>query len=142
MKKIVALLIVLFALCSVANAETAAEIVLELENMAIDDLHFLKRAINAELIKRSETKDGEEFIVEHNEAYCETRQYIWDFLKEKGYEVQTILGVPNIGRYEDENPDDLYVGWYAFINHNGEWREYVVLLFAGEVVSAMPNKSK
>lgn len=87
-------------------------------------------------------EENEIFTVEHDEEYIATRQYIWDFLKEKGYEVQTLLGVPNIGRYEDENPDDMYVGWYAIMKHNGEWKEFVVLLFAGEVVSAIPNKSK
>ena len=85
-------------------------------------------------------EESETFTVVHDEEYLATRQYIWGFLKEKGYEVQTILGVPNIGRYEDENPDDLYVGWYAFMKHKGEWQEFVVLLFAGEVVSAIPNK--
>ena len=108
--------------------------------MSTDDLQFLKRAINAELVKRSESKTAEGFTVEHNDAYYETQQYIWDFLTEKGYEVQTILGTPNIGRYEDDDLTDSTVGWYAFLKHNGEWKEFVVVLRYGEVSGVIPQK--
>ncbi len=79
------------------------------------------------------------FTVEHDEEYEATREYIYNFLTEKGYEVQTILTVPNIGRYADDNPDDLTVGWYAYVMHKGKWTEFVVLLFNGEVSYIRPN---
>lgn len=80
------------------------------------------------------------FTVEHDEEYYATQEYIYNFLTEKGYEVQTILTVPNIGRYEDNDPDDLTVGWYAYVMHNGKWTEFTVLLFNGEVSFIRPNK--
>ena len=79
------------------------------------------------------------FTVEHDEEYYATREYIYKFLTEKGYEVQTILTVPNIGRYEDANTDDSYVNWYAYVMHKGEWAEFVVVLFNGEVSFIRPN---
>ena len=82
----------------------------------------------------------EAFTVEHDDEYYKTQEYIYKFLTEKGYEVQTIIGVPNIGRYEDADPNDNYVGWYAFIKRNGEWEEFVVLLYHGEVTSMMPKQ--
>lgn len=87
------------------------------------------------------TIEGENtFTVEHDEAYYATQKYIWDFLEDKGYEVQTIVGTPNIGRYEDDDPDDMTEGWYAFVRRDGEWKEFVVMLFAGEVSSILPKQ--
>jgi len=80
------------------------------------------------------------FTVEHDEEYYATQEYIYKFLTEKGYEVQVIIGVPNIGRYEDTNPDDSYVNWYAYIKRNGKWQEFVVVLFNGEVSAIRPVK--
>lgn len=82
------------------------------------------------------------FTVEYDEAYLSTRQYIWDFLKQKGFTILTVDGIPQIGRIEDANPDDRYVPWYVFAWRDGKWQEYNVLLFDGEVISAIPNKVK
>ena len=87
-------------------------------------------------------EEDEPFTVEHDEEYIAQREYIWKFLLDKGYEVQTVIGVPNIGRYEDDDPADLSVGWYAYLKHKGEWTEFVVMLFNGEVASVLPNRSK
>lgn len=83
---------------------------------------------------------NDSFTVEHDEEYYATQDYIHKFLTEKGYEVQTVLGVPNIGRFQDDDPDDLTVGWYAYVKHKGEWTEFVVLLYNGEVSAIRPNK--
>ena len=83
---------------------------------------------------------AEAFTVEHDEAYDKTQEYIYKFLTEKGFEVQTIVGVPNIGRYEDSDPDDNSVGWYAYIKHNGKWKEFVVMLYNGEVSTVLPKQ--
>ena len=80
------------------------------------------------------------FTVEHDEAYYATQDYIYNFLTEKGYEVQTIIGIPNIGRYEDTDTSDNYVNWYAYVMHKGKWTEFVVLLFNGEVSYIRPNE--
>ena len=80
------------------------------------------------------------FAVEHDEEYYATQDYIYKSLTEKGYEVQVIIGVPNIGRIEDNDPDDLTVPWYAYVKHKGEWVEFIVLLFNGEVSFIRPNK--
>lgn len=90
--------------------------------------------------KPTEAPTASPFTVEHDEEYYETQNYIYKFLTEKGYEVQTIIGVPNVGRYEDDTPDDLTVPWYAYVKHKGEWAEFIVLLFNGEVSSIRPNK--
>lgn len=86
------------------------------------------------------TLEATAFTVEHDAEYQATQGYIYKFLTEKGYEVQTIIGVPNIGRYEDADPDDLSVPWYAYVKHNGDWTEFVVTLYGGEVSSIRPNK--
>lgn len=80
------------------------------------------------------------FTVEHDEEYYATQDYIHKFLIDKGYEVQTIIGVPNIGRYEDDVPTDAYVNWYAYVKRNGKWQEFVVVLFNGEVSAIRPIK--
>lgn len=90
--------------------------------------------------KPTEAPTATPFTVEHDEEYYATQDYIYKFLTEKGYEVQTIIGVPNIGRYSDDTPDDLTVPWYAIVKHKGEWTEFVVLLFNGEVSAIRPNK--
>lgn len=86
------------------------------------------------------TPEETTFTVEHDEEYHTTQEYIYQFLTKKGYEVQTIIGVPNIGRYEDTVPTDAYVNWYAYIKSNGKWQEYVVVLFNGEVSAIRPIK--
>jgi hypothetical protein len=80
------------------------------------------------------------FTVEHDDEYYATQDYIHQFLIDKGYEVQTIIGVPNIGRYEDDVPTDAYVNWYAYVKRNGKWQEFVVVLFNGEVSAIRPIK--
>lgn len=88
----------------------------------------------------AKTEEPEGFTVEHDEQYEATKKYIWDFLEEKGYKVQTIIGTPNIGRYEDTDPDDGMEPWYAYVQFNGEWTEFVVMLYEGEVAMLRPNK--
>lgn len=90
--------------------------------------------------KPTEAPTATPFTVEHDEEYYATQDYIYKFLTEKGYEVQTIIGVPNIGRYEDAVPTDAYVNWYAYIKRNGKWQEFVVVLFNGEVSAIRPIK--
>ena len=90
--------------------------------------------------KQEATPTAKAFTVEHDDEYYTTQEYIYKFLAEKGFEVQTIVGVPNIGRFEDTDPKDNSVGWYAYIKHNGEWTEFVVMLYNGEVSSVLPNK--
>lgn len=136
MKRILSLVLILVSFVSVASAGSA----FDLENMSSDELRLLKNAINTELVKRGEDTYGDEFTVDHNDEYYETQQYIWDFLTKKGYEVQTIFGTPNIGRYEDLDPNDSFVSWYAFVNRSGEWKEFVVTLFSNEVSGIMPKK--
>ena len=80
------------------------------------------------------------FTVEHDEEYYATQDYIHKFLIDKGYEVRTFIGVPDIGRIEDDTPDDLTVPWYAFVKHNGEWTQFTILLFNGEVSFIRPVK--
>lgn len=77
------------------------------------------------------------FEVEHDEEYLETRQMIWDFLIEKGYDVETIVGVPNIGK-TDADLGENYEGWYAYIEKDGEYKEFSVVLFNGEVSAIQP----
>lgn len=86
------------------------------------------------------TPEETAFVVEHDAEYYATQEYIHKFLQEKGYEVQTIVGVPNIGRYEDAVPTDAYVNWYAYINRNGKLQEFVIVLFNGEVSAIRPIK--
>lgn len=86
------------------------------------------------------SENNDDFTVEHDEEYEKTKHYIWDFLEEKGYKVQTIIGTPNIGRYEDTDPDDGMEPWYAYVQFNGEWTEFVVMLYEGEVSMLRPNK--
>lgn len=83
-------------------------------------------------------EEDDVFTVEHDEEYYATQEYIYKFLTEKGYEVQTIIGVPNIGRIEDNDPDDLTVPWYAYVMHKGKWTQFNVLLFNGEVSFIRP----
>jgi hypothetical protein len=80
-----------------------------------------------------------EFIVEHDQKYLDTQNYIWEFLIDKGYEVQTIVGVPNIGK-TDADLGEAYEGWYAFVKRDGEWKEFSVVLFNGEVSAIQPVK--
>lgn len=80
-----------------------------------------------------------EFTVEHDQKYLDTQNYIWEFLIDKGYEVQTVVGVPNIGR-TDADLGEGYEGWYAYIKYNGEWKEFSVVLFNGEVSAIQPVK--
>lgn len=136
MKKMLALLVVSLLLVLLALPVTA-ETALDLGTMTTDVLVHLRDAIEQELFNRGET---DVFTVEHDAEYLTKRQYIYEFLTGKNYEIQTFLGVPNIGRIEDEDPTDHYVGWYAYIKRNGEWQEHVVLLFDGEVVSCIPSK--
>ena len=49
------------------------------------------------------------------------------------------MGVPNIGK-TDAELDEGYEGWYAFIEQNGEWTEFSVVLFNGEVTRIQPVK--
>lgn len=86
------------------------------------------------------TEETQGFTVEHDEQYEATKKNIWDFLEEKGYKVQTIIGTPNIGRYEDDDPSDSFEPWYAFVEFNGEWTEFLVMLYDGEVSMIRPNK--
>ena len=83
--------------------------------------------------------NSEEFTVEHDAEYFATREKIWKFLLDKGYEVETVEGVPNIGK-TDAELDEGYEGWYAFIEQNGEWTEFSVVLFNGEVTGVQPVK--
>ena len=78
-----------------------------------------------------------EFIVEHDQKYLDTQNYIWEFLIDKGYEVQTIVGVPNIGK-TDADLGEGYEGWYAFVKQDGELKEFSVVLFYGEVSAIQP----
>lgn len=78
-----------------------------------------------------------DFTVEHDKQYLETRQMIWDFLIKKGYNVETTVGVPNIGK-TDANLGEDYEGWYAYIEKDGEYKEFSVVLFNGEVSSLQP----
>lgn len=80
-----------------------------------------------------------EFTVEHDQKYLDTQNYIWEFLIDKGYEVQTIVGVPNIGKTNADLGEN-YEGWYAYIKRNGEWKEFSVVLFNGEVSGIQPVK--
>lgn len=86
------------------------------------------------------TEEPEGFTVEHDEQYEATKLHIWNFLEEKGYKVQTIIGTPNIGRYEDLDTTDNSVPWYAYVQFKGEWTEFIVLVEDGEVVFIRPNK--
>ena len=80
---------------------------------------------------------NEQFTVAHDEVYLSTREKIWEFLLDKGYEVETTMGVPNIGK-TDAKLDEGYEGWYAFIEQNGELTEYSVVLYNGEVTGIQP----
>lgn len=84
------------------------------------------------------TPEETAFIVEHDEEYYATQDYIHKFLTEKGYEVRTFIGVPDIGRIEDSDPDDKTVPWYAFVMHKGKWTQFNILLFNGEVSFIRP----
>lgn len=88
--------------------------------------------------EQSESSESE-FIVEHDQEYLDTRNYIWEFLIDKGYDVQTIIGVPNIGR-TDADLGENYEGWYAFVKYNDEWTEFSVVLYNGEVAAIQPQK--
>lgn len=109
----------------------------DFDSLTTEELVMLRDAIDQELFDRGET---DVFTVAHDAEYLATRQYIFEFLLGKNYKVQTLLGVPNIGRIEDDDPTDHYVGWFAYIERNGNWQEHVVLLFDGEVVSCIPSK--
>ena len=74
---------------------------------------------------------------ESDQKYLDTREYIWNFLLDKDYEVQTTAGVPNIGK-KDIDLDEGYEGWYAYIKRDGEWKEFSVVLFDGEVSAIQP----
>lgn len=137
MKRLLVVLVVLSLFVPCAFAESN----LEIQSMSTDMLLSLREAIDTELSKRDTNSDGV-FTVEHNAEYYDTLFYIYDFLTKKGFEVQTVWGVPNIGRLEDNDPTDHYIGWFAYAKHKGQWQEFTVLLFDGEVVSAIPNKSK
>ena len=80
---------------------------------------------------------NEQFTVERDEVYLSTREKIWEFLLDKGYEVETTMGVPNIGK-TDAKLDEGYEGWYAFIEQNGEWTEFNIVLFNGDVAGIQP----
>jgi hypothetical protein len=80
------------------------------------------------------------FTVEHDEEYYATQEYIYKFLRDKGYEVRTIIGVPDIGRLEGDDTDDMTVPWYAYVMYKGEWTQFNVLLFNGEVSFIRPVK--
>lgn len=95
--------------------------------------------IEPSVIQDSSSSD-EYFTVEHDEEYNKTKMHIWNFLEEKGYKVQTIIGTPNIGRYEDLDTTDNTVPWYAYVQFKGEWTEFIVLVEDGEVVFIRPNK--
>lgn len=82
-------------------------------------------------------KQTEGFTTEHDQEYLNTREHIWSFLLDKGYEVQTISGVPNIGK-TDADLGEGYEGWYAFVKQDGEWKEFSVVLFNGEVSAIQP----
>jgi hypothetical protein len=114
-----------------------AETTLDLESMTDEELISLRDRIDEELSKREEAAI---FTVEHDEEYLATRKYIAEFLQNKGYVIETSLGVPNMGLIEDNDPSDHYTGWYAYIMRNGNWVEHTVLLFDGEVVSCIPSK--
>lgn len=92
-----------------------------------------------ESTEEDKPKNNEEFTVEHDEKYLATREMIWEFLLDKGYKVETVAGVPNIGK-TDAKLNEGYEGWYAFIEQNGEWTEFSVILFNGEVAGIQPAK--
>ena len=94
---------------------------------------------NMEESEDENPKSNNEFTVEHDAEYLATREKIWKFLLDKGYEVETVVGVPNIGK-TDAELDEGYEGWYAFIEQNGEWTEFSVVLFNGEVTGVQPVK--
>lgn len=85
------------------------------------------------------TPTSTEFTVEHDEEYLATREKIWNFLLDKDYEVQTIVGVPNIGK-TDADLGEGYEGWYAFVKFEEEWTEFSIVLFDGEVTAIKPVK--
>lgn len=66
----------------------------------------------------------------------ETRNYIWNFLLDKGYKVDTTLGVPNIGKKEI-NLGEGYEGWYAIMK---DGKEYSIILYKGEIMGIQPVK--
>jgi hypothetical protein len=82
---------------------------------------------------------NEESTIVHDKEYLITRERIWKFLLDKGYNVETILGIPNI-RKMDAKLDEGYQNWYAFIEQNGEWIEFSIVLFNGEVTGIQPVK--
>lgn len=79
----------------------------------------------------------EGFTTEHDQEYLNTREHIWSFLLDKGYEVQTTSGVPNIGKTNAALGEG-YEGWYAFVKQNGEWKDFSIVLFNGEVSAIQP----
>lgn len=81
----------------------------------------------------------EEFTIVRDKEYFATRESIWKFLLDKGYKVETNLGEPNI-RKLDANIDEGYECWYAFIEQNGESKEFIVVLFNGKVAGIQPVK--
>lgn len=74
--------------------------------------------------------------IEPESEYDETRNYIWEFLLAKGYKVDTVLGVPNIGKKEIDLGKG-YEGWYAIMK---DGKEYSVILYNGEVTGIQPVK--
>lgn len=93
-------------------------------------------------IEPSKTKasDKTPYTGRRDSAFYSRQKYILDYLENKGYRVQAIDGGPNIGKYEDDNPDDMTEEWYAFVLCDDEWIEYVITLFAGGVSSVTPRQ--
>ena len=131
MKRVVFLIVVLMMFASSALADP---ITIDLDTMTLEEIEEL---IDLATEKKN---DLEEFTVDHDEEYKKTKQYIWDFLEEKGYKGQTIIGTPNIGRYEDLDTTDNSEPWYAYVKFKGEWTEFIVLVENGEVTFIRPNK--
>jgi len=94
-------------------------------------------AFTTEKEEEDTPKQTEGFTTEHDQEYLNTREHVWSFLLDKGYEVQTTLGVPNIGK-TDADLGEGYEGWYAFVKQDGEWKEFSVVLFNGEVSAIQP----
>ena len=103
-----------------------------------DDSGNVETSVNTPAVGTTQPEETE-FTVEHDQKYLDTQNYIWEFLIDKGYEVQTIAGVPNIGK-TDADLGEAYEGWYAFVKRDGEWKEFSVVLFNGEVSAIQPVK--
>ena len=83
--------------------------------------------------------EGSQLNVEHDKQYLATREKIWKFLLDEGYEVETITGVPNIGK-TDAQLKEGFEGWYAYLKHNGQWTHFSIVLYDGVIAAIQPIK--